>query len=699
MIMECFSEEQQLYITCNDRISLNDSVKLLATAGSGKTLCIIRRIEYIIDKKYFDSDNIFIFTFSKNACEDFKMKIRKHEANTIKIKNVYTIDSFAWNLLGELSENIDVSILSYTFMIELEKCETITQVYERFPLLENVKIVFIDEAQDLNETQSRIINVLHNVCKISINLIGDPNQNIFQFRDASDKYLIDFPAHVFYLTQNFRSKEHIVKFSSYLRPYNNKEIYAFNKTTNNIKPIFYSYNSAISLENQLLNVIDNFRSRKVPLHKIAILSPTRGYLKFNNGRMCFKGLCFISNFLYQHNIKFQQFYSDNKEITKITYKPVKDHINLMTYTSSKGLEWDYTIMIDANAKLISSIDYSHKKYQEEQYLLYVAASRPKKNLVIFCKQNQANPWFRNIPEDFYTVSKHNKQNFDFYEESMLFNYYINNKSGFNEDNIDNISEEQLYNIYIKIKDYVKYTISSTTVANIEIPENKNDLFTSFLQCLLTGNKELMDIENILTKDNIITCNNDNIISWYYKNRDVIKCWNNEKSKFPKYIVEFIDQNIKDHSIPFNSYTFIDKYYSLYVYKNKKIIEDAYKTHKEDTVSLFTIVLTLYAIKTTHYFYIEMYREFIRDFLTHANIKALDEIKQIYNHGYKDDIIIRYAGSTSLKDIIQIIKTKKYKNNINFWNISRKNSNITHVHIDIPENVLNEIFPNPCKSCI
>lgn len=697
--MEGFSEEQLKYITCNDKIDPKDSVKLLATAGSGKTLCIIRRIEYIIEKQLFNPCDIFIFTFSKNACEDFKMKIRKHKATTIKIKNVYTIDSFAWNLLGDLADNIDVSILSYSFMIELEKCTNTVEIYEKFPLLENVKIIFIDEAQDLNETQSRIVNVLYNVCNISVNLIGDPNQNIFQFRDASDKYLLDFPAHTFYLTQNYRSKEHIVKFSSHLRPYKNKDITAFNKTTNDLKTMFYSYNSAFNLENQLLYVLENFKNKKIPLHKVAILSPTRGYLKFNKGSMCFKGLCFISNFLYQNNIKFSQFYSDNKEITKITYKPVKDHINLMTYTSSKGLEWDYVILIDANAKLISYIDYSHKKYQEEQYLLYVAASRPRKNLIIFCKQNQANPWFKDIPEDCYTIAKHCRHNFDFYDESMLFNY---NKSGFTEDNIDNYTEAELYNVYINIKDHVKYTISETPDANVVVPDNKNELFTLFLQYILTGctQSNLVDIENIITQDHIITCNNDNIIYWYYKNRDVIKSWPIEKTKYPKYIVEFIDANIKDASIPFNSYTFIDKYYSTYVYKNKSLIEAAYNSIAgngngngniiSSYKSIFTIVLTLYALKTTHYFYIQMCNEFCRDFLTDENIRAIEFIKEKYN----GNVNVRCTDSTTLKDIIKHIKTKEFDNEITFWNISNKRSNLTRVSLDIPKEILDKIFKDP-----
>jgi DNA helicase-2/ATP-dependent DNA helicase PcrA len=84
--------------------------------------------------------------------------------------------------------------------------------------LKNIKAIFVDEAQDLNETQYKILCLLKQKNKTVINLIGDPNQNIYQFRGSSDKYLTNFQAKTFYLTYNFRSHQEVVEFSKYLRP-------------------------------------------------------------------------------------------------------------------------------------------------------------------------------------------------------------------------------------------------------------------------------------------------------------------------------------------------------------------------------------------------------------------------------------------------------------------------------------------------
>ena len=46
--------------------------------------------------------------------------------------------------------------------------------------LNKYKAIFVDESQDLNPTQYSILTSLKNKLNINLNLIGDPNQNIYQ---------------------------------------------------------------------------------------------------------------------------------------------------------------------------------------------------------------------------------------------------------------------------------------------------------------------------------------------------------------------------------------------------------------------------------------------------------------------------------------------------------------------------------------
>ena len=74
--------------------------------------------------------------------------------------------------------------------------------------------VLVDEYQDLNQVQYRLIRALSpgekNLC-----VIGDPNQSIYGFRGADYKYfsdfLVDYPsAGIFFLDQNYRSTQTIL---------------------------------------------------------------------------------------------------------------------------------------------------------------------------------------------------------------------------------------------------------------------------------------------------------------------------------------------------------------------------------------------------------------------------------------------------------------------------------------------------------
>ena len=103
--------------------------------------------------------------------------------------------------------------------------------------LVKIAILFVDEAQDLNEIQFNIIDQLYKKLGVIINLIGDPNQNIYQFRDSESKYFIEFQAIEFKLTTNFRSHAEIINFSNKLRHDQTHQIIS-NKGYNNIKPIF-----------------------------------------------------------------------------------------------------------------------------------------------------------------------------------------------------------------------------------------------------------------------------------------------------------------------------------------------------------------------------------------------------------------------------------------------------------------------------
>jgi superfamily I DNA/RNA helicase len=370
------TDEQSAYVYFKDNVC----TKLLATAGSGKTHTIIKKLEYLISEKIFKENEILMLTFSRFTRDDFINRIKKYNIQTISLDCIKTIDSFAKTIIDPNNE-IDVSILSYTFMIYLE--ESSSKKIRSNKNLKNIKAIFVDEAQDLNYTQYRILMLLNEKNKTTIHLIGDPNQNIFQFRGSSDKYLIEFNAKKFYLTNNFRSHKEIVNFSKYLRPEQDTNINCKLGKTNNL-PVAVFYSDEDDLELNIINLLKKAISAGIDLSEFAILSPTRGKMRSNGGS---DGLCLISNVLYKNNIKFKQFYEETTDeiSNNIQYTPEKGHINILTYMGSKGLEWKYTIILDAEICLINKRNFTEEKHKHDQYLLYVACSRAITNLFIFSK--------------------------------------------------------------------------------------------------------------------------------------------------------------------------------------------------------------------------------------------------------------------------------------------------------------------------
>lgn len=787
-----YSAEQKQYIEFSSRCD----TKLLATAGSGKTFCIIHHIRHLIDRSIYSPHQIFMLTFSRNAKDDFIMKMKKNKVDEVPIKNINTIDSFAWAIMGEeVARSIDVSILSYSLyrlLIEIKAVKQkqltnpdltvddigcICPIIHAFGIdfedlwnkLSRIKCIFVDEAQDLNEVQYNILLYLKDVCEAELNLIGDPNQNIYQFRSSSDKYLVEYPAQTFELTKNYRSKGHIVEFCSHLRPYQTSEItyenIDQNKNTNsnpnpspnpNPNPVppksvldvtFYSYSNTSSFENYILSILHFFKAKMIPLHKVAILAPTRGYLRTVKGISKYKGLCYIANLLYKNDIPFQQFYNDmgnmgnmsnmsgrstkdstetsndliaDCESVKVSYKMKKGHINLMTYTASKGLEWDYVIVVDADAHLISRWEYDINKFNAEKYLLYVACSRPRKNLIIFTKHRYTNPWFKDVPNSKYKLARICQDELEFFDSTKLFktskNDQIQNQNQNQNQNqtndkddmdvdekvenpinltpkppkqfvinlVNKLTEEELFEINSVLLPYIKKkSVSIDENGNslnsnskdgwrLKIPDNRQGFGSKFIEHFfyihlfdknLSDTPVLRDIVNVIDSKNILYCTSDLIISWYFSNRDTMtwESYDALHKEIHTKITQFVDSRF-DRGIPFSSYTLVDKFYDAFIAQNYDTIKSTFTKYIDDPKCIHNVLyitLVSYAVQSTHYFYILQFDKFYQEIVP----KNETVLVQIMNYASRlnmedPDIFMTYRERLENDELVAFIDFSK-----------------------------------------
>jgi DNA helicase-2/ATP-dependent DNA helicase PcrA len=100
--------------------------------------------------------------------------------------------------------------LTFNRMINL----ALQNLQEKKDVLSNVEYLIVDEYQDINRAQEKLIKLIGE--KASIFIVGDPRQTIYQWRGADEKCFEDFSVHyedveTIPITENRRSGRHIIE--------------------------------------------------------------------------------------------------------------------------------------------------------------------------------------------------------------------------------------------------------------------------------------------------------------------------------------------------------------------------------------------------------------------------------------------------------------------------------------------------------
>ena len=202
---DCAERDEHQLSFINHKI---ENFVVYGNPGCGKTSSII---EYCINKKV-KSNEFLIISFSKKTQIDFIKKLPIFNNN-----NVRTIYSLAYSIMKILynksSTNVNTIILATIKAIINEDLSIIN-------FLQKCKFIIVDDAQDINENQYNLINLISTKLNIPLILVGDPNQNIYQFQGGNDKYLLNHSIKKINLIQNYRSTNQIIDFCNFLRPHN-----------------------------------------------------------------------------------------------------------------------------------------------------------------------------------------------------------------------------------------------------------------------------------------------------------------------------------------------------------------------------------------------------------------------------------------------------------------------------------------------
>ncbi len=194
----------------NDQSSKN--IVVAAGPGSGKTKLLVHKLASLLLMEDVKHEQLLMITFSRAAATEFKKRLLKLIGNAANFIEIKTFHLYCFDLLGKVGdlEKSDIIIQNAIAKIKSNEVE-INRITKT--------VLVIDEAQDMDYNEYELILTLMEYNKdMRVIAVGDDDQNIYEFRGASSKYLYNFinvkAAVKYELVENYRSKKNLVEFTN-----------------------------------------------------------------------------------------------------------------------------------------------------------------------------------------------------------------------------------------------------------------------------------------------------------------------------------------------------------------------------------------------------------------------------------------------------------------------------------------------------
>ena len=374
--------------------------------GGGKTKSIIDKILYLYEIRYIKKNNNFlILTFTKNAKKDFKLKGQVKNKKLFTDQNVKTIHSLSMLMMNSLMDNGSRNLATVVASLLYNLTNDTNMDLSNISCLKECRVIFVDEAQDISGVQYETIQLIASKINCNVIMVGDPNQNIYQFQGGSDKYLTEHSDNNIQLIYNYRSTKSIVNLLNHFRPWKGEsEPMESVREGDSLKPIIYSG----GLDYLIHNLMKELKKTVIPYEDIAIIGPVKKG-KYNPvGCPLNIGLQIFAEYFEKYKIPYVSHYVIPSTDNKSTVKDKKvGHINLYTIHGSKGLEFKKVFILNFHFSTMGRIP-NQKSYNEYKYLWYTALSRAKDELSILI-DHQKTPWLglKDCPTDLYRIKYEN----------------------------------------------------------------------------------------------------------------------------------------------------------------------------------------------------------------------------------------------------------------------------------------------------
>ena len=185
-----------------------------AGPGSGKTMVLVHKLASLVLMEDVKCEQLLMLTFSRLAASEFKRRLIDLIGPAAYNVEIKTFHSYCFDILGRKG-SLDESVNIEKEAVQMIRDNEIER--ERI----NKAVLVIDEAQDMSWDENELINILISTNEdMRVILVGDDDQNIYEFRGSSSKYMKRFievhDAARYSMIQNHRSDRSIVRFANLL---------------------------------------------------------------------------------------------------------------------------------------------------------------------------------------------------------------------------------------------------------------------------------------------------------------------------------------------------------------------------------------------------------------------------------------------------------------------------------------------------
>ena len=361
---------------------LNQHLRVLASAGSGKTTTITAKIAHTITHLGIKAEEVVLTTFSRSGADTMRERLEKLIGSTTAY-----IGTFHALSLQILRQNDPTAI------------EGIMHTVDELPYLwldflktdkgkawaSKIKMLVIDEFQDINDIQLDIIRAILASSQSYAIIVGDDAQNIYAWRGSRVEYILNMHEEIktiqdFQLTYNYRSSENIVAVANSLMrkipTLSHKErMTAISSVTQSRPEVRYFHRFA----GEVGWIVNDIQTRLAMADSAGSTAPTIAILsKYNN-------------VLFQFEEAFVQRKITCRLMTeeKINKRKKQADVILSTFHAAKGLEWDVVYIVKLHDGAFPQMKHE-EGIDEERRLFYVAITRARNHLIMTYSKGEKN---------------------------------------------------------------------------------------------------------------------------------------------------------------------------------------------------------------------------------------------------------------------------------------------------------------------